>query len=236
VTHVAPGIGDYGVIGDCQSAALISRDGSLDWLCWPRFDSRPFLPRSWTASAAAGGNPPGRRRRCDAAVSARHECPGDPFSKSVRRATLTDFMPLADQAYRCRHLSPDHAIIRLLRCKTGAMTFRIRFSPRPNFARDKVLLVDRGKLGLRLNTGHGMMALHSGVRFEIHEGTAEAVLSLNAGEEFPLILTYSESSPEVMPFPGDAGKALERTVAWWRKWVSNNCYAGPYHAAVARAS
>ena len=61
--------------------------------------------------------------------------------------TLTDFMPLADEAYRGSHLTPDHAIVRLLRCESGTVDVDIHFSPRPNFGLSKTKLVDRGKLG-----------------------------------------------------------------------------------------
>lgn len=236
MNRAAPAIGDYGIIGDCQSAALVSRDGALDWLCWPRFDSPAIF--AGILDLERGGR---------WIISPRIDCPSSRryipetnvletrFENSNGTVTLTDFMPLADEAHTDRHLTPDHAIIRLLRCEDGSMQFLIRFSPRPNFGKDDVRIIDRGKLGLRAAAHHGVLSLHSNLRFEINDGTAEAILSLKAGDEFPLILTYSESSPEVIPLLNAAGQALNRTTQWWRKWVSSNCYSGPYRYAVTRS-
>jgi len=234
--HVIPSIGDYGIIGDCQSAALISCDGALDWLCWPRFDSPAIF--AGILDLERGGNweisPTGDYQ------STRRYLPNTNvletrFQTAGAIVTLTDFMPLADQEYFRQHLAPDHSIVRLLRCETGNANIKIRFAPRPNFGMSAVKIIDRAKLGLRISTGHGMLSLHTAIRFEVTDGAAHAIISIKSGDDIPLVLTYSEASPEVMPLLGDAVNALTRTIKWWQNWSAANRYTGPYREAIARS-
>ncbi len=235
--RATPTIDDYAIIGDCRSAALISRDGALDWLCWPRFDSPAIF---------AGLLDPDRGGRWEIAPrgefqSSRRYLPNtnvleNRFQTDSGVMTLTDFMPVADERYYQRHLIPDRSIIRLLRCESGTVVVRIRFAARPDFGRRRATIVDRGKLGLRMNTGgNGMLALHSSIAFELDDGVANATLSMNAGDEIPLILTYAESSPEVLPVLSHAAASLARTVEWWEAWSAGMTYDGPYRDAVMRS-
>ena len=148
---------------------------------------------------------------------------------------LTDFMSVSDNEFRRQHLTADHEIVRLIRCESGSIEIEVCFSPRPGFAKEVVKLVDRGKLGLRVNAGHGMLALHGNVKFQVDGGDARTTIRMNAGDEQPLILTYSQASPEVMPLLSDAPKSLNRTVEWWAKWASSNLYDGPYRDIVLRS-
>ena len=237
MTQRAPHIGDYGIIGDCRSAALISRDGALDWLCWPRFDSPAIfagildLDRGgrWTISSRDVVN----ASRC---YLPRSNVLESRFETRGGAVTLTDFMPLADDAYTRRHLTPDHEIVRLLRCERGRVGVDVRFAPRPNFGAGAARIVDRGELGLRINSGNGMLALHSPVEFDVSgRDVATASFNMSAGDEVPLILTYAESSPEVMPSLASATDSLARTLKWWEEWAQPYQYDGPYDDAVLRS-
>ena len=231
-----PAIGDYGLIGDCQSAALISRDGALDWLCWPRFDSPavfaglldPTRGGRWEIHPCVAFESTHRYLANTNVLETQFDC-------ATGVATLTDFMPLADEDYRRRHLMPDHSIVRLLRCGAGNVDFQIRFAPWPNFGMDDVKIVDRGKLGLRVSSSHGMLALHSPIHFRIADGVASATRAMKAGDEIPLILTYAEASPETLPLLSEAGASLSRTIEWWQNWSATNTYKGPHRDAVMRS-
>jgi GH15 family glucan-1,4-alpha-glucosidase len=231
-----PKIGDYAIIGDCRSAALISRGGSLDWLCWPRFDSPAVFAAildadrggKWTISPSADFR------------STRRYVPGSNvletrFEMDTGVVLLHDFMPVDDDSYRRAHMLPDHAVFRLLRCESGSGEIAVHLAPRPNFARRKGTLINRGKLGLRLSNGHGMLALHAKIPFTIKDDVATATLSLSSGDEIPLVMTYAESSPEVMPLLDDARASLDRTISWWTSWSASNRYQGPYREAVLRS-
>ncbi|PYV46096.1 MAG: glycoside hydrolase family 15 protein, partial [Acidobacteria bacterium] len=124
-------IGDYALIGDCRSAALISSSGSLDWLCWPQFDSPaifaalldPDIGGHWFI----GSNQSLRTERAyvqdSNVLETRFICHGG-------RATLTDLMPVYSEQFKQRNLVPDHQLIRELRCTDGQVEMSVEFHPR----------------------------------------------------------------------------------------------------------
>jgi GH15 family glucan-1,4-alpha-glucosidase len=236
MSQQTPLIGDYAIIGDCQSAALVSRSGSIDWLCWPRFDSTSLFARmldrgrggEWEIMPRSDFRSSRRYLPGTNVLETRFEAPSGIL-------TLTDFMPLADDAYRRSHLCLDYAICRLLRCERGSADVNIRFAPRPDFARRGIKIEDRGKLGLRARMGRGMLALHADIRFKVDQDVASATVSMNAGDEIPLVLTFVDSSPQVMPILGDTSASLDRTIAWWQRWSDSNRYSGPYREAILRS-
>src|ERR1035438_3563269 len=145
-----PAIDDYGIIGDCRSAALVSRDGSIDWLCWPRFDKPSIFAA--LLDRQRGGH--WRVSPVGAATIERQYVPDSNvletrFSNHSGSAVLTDLMPSSSRASRERILLPDHEILRKLTCVAGEWEFEIEFSPRADYGKNKVQLRQFGKLGLR---------------------------------------------------------------------------------------
>src|ERR1035438_4632801 len=133
-----PAIDDYGIIGDCRSAALISRDGSIDWLCWPRFDSPSIFAALLDCNV--GGYFP--IQLATPAKTSRRYLPNSNvletyFSSPVGRATLTDVMPGASTLHRSEFL-PDHEIIRRVLCTDGELEVEIEFFPRADYGKTKV--------------------------------------------------------------------------------------------------
>ena len=145
----APAIGDYALIGDCRSAALVSRWGSIDWLCWPRFDS-PSLFAALLDPERGGHfaiHPTGRftaERRyvehTNVLETTFHAAGG------VRR--LTAMMPVPSEAERRAMLMPDHQILRALECVSGAVEVEVVCDPRPDYGRVVPRLTRRGALGI----------------------------------------------------------------------------------------
>src|SRR5688500_9937136 len=128
--RATPKIQDYAVIGNGRSAALVSRDGSIDWLCWPRFDSpslfgwlldRP-LGGSWRVAPAAPAR--AARRYIDATNVLETR-----FHTASGVAILTDFMPAASEDEKARMLWPEHELIRHVACEHGEMEIQILFDP-----------------------------------------------------------------------------------------------------------
>ncbi len=230
-------IGDYAIIGDCMSAALISRRGSLDWLCWPRFDSGAVF--CGLLDPEAGGSwsiMPSTDFESSRSYIAETNVLETRFTTGTGIVELHDFMAISDAAFRRKRLVPDHNVTRLLRCVSGAMDISVRFSPRPHFGSNKVTIRDRGKLGLRISTGHGMLALHSRVSFSINGADAGAQFSMSAGGEIEFVLTYSEASPEVLPILSESRAAMKRTAQWWAEWSAKNTYKGPHRDSVVRSA
>lgn len=229
-------IGDYAVIGDCRAAALISKEGSIDWLCWPCFDSpsifAALLDREkggyWQVCTTGTLH---TSRQYTAHTNVVETC----FETSTGTLTLTDFMPVADEEYKRRHPCPDHQVIRLLKCVRGYVEVGIVYVPRPDYGRRGAKLVDKGKLGLRAELGNGLLSLHGGSGWTLNDGSACATVHLRAGQILPLSLTFSQESPEVLPLLERAEESLERTVTWWLQWTSKCTYQGPYAKEVMRS-
>jgi len=143
-------IQDYGIIGDCRAAALVGRNGSLDWLCWPQFDS----PATFAAllDADAGG----RWQLCPAGEFdvERRYVPGTNILETTFRsadgtAILTDLMPVTTEECKRGVLVPDHEILRQVECVGGDVEWTHHFEPRGSYGRDRLAIKRRGELGWR---------------------------------------------------------------------------------------
>jgi GH15 family glucan-1,4-alpha-glucosidase len=231
-----PEIGNYGAIGDCRSAALVSMDGSIDWLCWPNFSSEPVFSRLLDV---AGGGAWSIKPKDPYTVHRRYLGPTNvletTFATSSSALTLTDFMPVADEAYLAKHMSPEHQITRILRCERGTINMIASFAPRADFDTRRLKIVDRRGLGLRTELKCGLLSLQSNLHWEIADGQAETHFSLNEGEACALILTYSSEGPAVLPLLQGAHESLQRTLRWWEEWSTKFSYTGRYAAAVQRS-
>src|SRR6185503_19770430 len=145
VTGAAPrSIGDYAIIGNTRSAALISRDGTIEWLCWPRFDSA-----SWFAALLdreRGGH--FSLHPADAFQATRRYVGETNVLETTFRTAqgalrLTDLMPVASEHAKRRELWPEHEILRRMECVEGEVSMELMYSPRPDYARAAAALRDR---------------------------------------------------------------------------------------------
>jgi GH15 family glucan-1,4-alpha-glucosidase len=129
-------IQDYAIIGNGRSAALISRRGSVDWLCWPRFDSAsifgaivdPKVGAYWRIFPVN-----------DSQITRRYidntNVLETTFSNSFGKIVLTDFMPVTSEVHKKRMLWPEHELVRQVRCTHGENEVIMDFVPRPNYGR-----------------------------------------------------------------------------------------------------
>jgi GH15 family glucan-1,4-alpha-glucosidase len=232
-----PGIQDYGIIGDCRSAALISKDGSLDWLCWPRFDSAPIFAA--LLDPERGGHwrihpvPPYSVQRNYIRET---NVLQTNFEVSSGSAVLTDLMPVSSEEYKRTALVPDHHLVRQVECLSGSVPIEADFYPRAGFGRAPLRLKEFGKLGIRLKAGRCVYWLRSSAPLVVEANRAHCHVVLHAGERLQFSLTYSEESPAVLPLLGDTiGEAIDRSVEWWQRWASRATYQGPYRDAVVRS-
>lgn len=235
----APEIRDYAVIGNGRSAALASRFGSIDWLCWPVFDSPalfaalldPAAGGSWRIAPAAPARASRRYLEDTNVLETR-------FHAGSGTLVLTDLMTVAAEEEKKVLLLPENEIVRRAACESGEVEIEVAFAPRPDFARRCVPIRDAGALGLRLDMGSKLVTLRGEVGFALRDdGTAVARIGLRAGEARHFSLTWSEEAPAVLPPLGDfTREAIARTGAWWRNWVRRATYAGPYRDAVVRSA
>ncbi|HLW54606.1 MAG TPA: glycoside hydrolase family 15 protein [Candidatus Angelobacter sp.] len=233
-----PTIADYGIVGDCRSAALISRDGSVDWLCWPLFDSpsifAAILDRERGGHWSISPSSPCEIKReyaGDSNVLQTH------FRSASGSATLTDLMPVSSEEFKRANLVPDHELLRQLSCTEGEVEFETDFYPRLNYGAADARLRDAGANGLCVEAGRGAYRLRSGIPLTLSQARARAVVALKRGQKAEFSLSYATQAPAVVPALGDrVVSAIERSVTWWQKWTAASEYRGPYRTAVTRSA
>lgn len=227
-------IEDYALIGDCETAALVSRDGSIDWLCWPRFDSGACF------AALLGNANNGRWRIAPAAVPGTDARPRvtrryrhdtlileTEFSTADGAVVLIDFMPLR------RGLVSSH-LVRLVVGVRGTVAMRMELILRFGYG-GWVPWVTRDESGdLLAIAGPDMASLRTPTEFRGDGPTTVSDFVVSAGQRVPFVLTYGPSHLP-RPNPLDAEDALCATEAFWRSWASASRCAGQHREIVTRS-
>jgi GH15 family glucan-1,4-alpha-glucosidase len=235
-----PPIGDYAIIGDCRSAGLVSRDGSLDWLCLPRFDSPSIFAA--LLDAENGGRflvRPIGEFRTERRYLANTNVLETVFRTPTGACVLRDLMSVLSEEDKRAHLTPEHEVLRELEGLEGEVEVEILFDPRPDYGRLRPLLEGRGALGLRCEADRTSLTLRTELPLELTDGDrcARGFARIRSGEHTYLSLTYSMEAPAVIPLLGKAARGrIERTVRWWQEWASRCAYEGPYRDAVVRSA
>lgn len=228
-----PSIHDHAVIGDGRSVALVARDGTIDWLCWPVFDA----PAVFAAllDPERGGHwriaPQGvvQTRRCYRRDSNVLETS---FQCGDGDVVLTDAMTIADN----HRLANNHELLRQVRCTRGHVRIDMRFAPRPRFGEARVRLRKTAGLGVRCEDGARLYALHTERAVELQgEDTATASFVLHVGESAAFSLTYDEDIATLPLLGAHADARLAATERWWQTWLRQLTYDGPYREDVARS-
>lgn len=232
-------IGDYAVIGNCRTAALVASDGSIDWLCLPRFDSPSVFGA--ILDEARGGRfalrPAGNIR----AVSRRY-LPGTnvletAFTTASGAARLTDVMTppfgTAETALR-----PSHEIIRRIEVIEGEVDVEVLFDPRPGYGQRAARVGWAGASAVVCTWGSEAIALRSEVPLAASSGSAlRGCERLGPGDRRLVVLGYDEHVPSVIPVVGeDADRAIGLAARWWQDWSRSFAYEGPYREAVLRSA
>ena len=220
-------IEDYALIGDSETAALVGRDGSVDWLCWPRFDSEACL------AALLGGPENGFWKIGPASgvrICTRRYLPGtlvleQRFECGEGAVRLTDFMPLRGKA---------SDLVRIVEGVSGCVSMRsvlkLRFdygqlAPLIRRIEDKEVTALAGPHGVALRSDHHLKS---------EDGALTSEFTLREGEQASFVLTHFPSHCDA-PDPVDAAKALAATVEYWTGWSGQCSYQGPYRDLVVRS-
>ncbi|MEU2659203.1 glycoside hydrolase family 15 protein [Streptomyces sp. NPDC007325] len=224
-------IEDYALIGDMQTAALVCRDGSVDWLCLPRFDSHAVFAGLlgteehgfWRVGPAGPADaepaPADRRRyRGDSLVL---ESEWDTPRGTVR---VTDFMPPRDGAPQ---------LIRIVEGISGRV--RMRSALRMRFSYGRIVPWVH-KVGERTVAVAGPDSVWFDTEAETHgeDLTTYSEFTVTAGERIAFTLSWQPSHKDAPPLPDPEG-SLTATTDFWRDWVSHCTYHGPYREAVVRS-
>jgi GH15 family glucan-1,4-alpha-glucosidase len=233
-----PQIHDYGIIGDCRSAALVSREGSIDWLCWPRFD-RPSIFAA-LLDRERGGH--WRISPVGSATIKRQYVPESNVLETVfiaqsGTAILTDVMSSVSRSFHPDELLPDHEILRRVECHSGEVQLEIELFPRADYGKCEVQIRELGKLGIRFTTGKGAYWLRSSIPLALSGERAHARVVLRAGEYLRFSLSYSEEAPAVLrPLDASFDARIQHSVTSWQQWARQANYDGSYRDAVVRSA
>jgi GH15 family glucan-1,4-alpha-glucosidase len=232
-------IGDYALLGDCHSAALVSRDGSVDWACFPRFDSPAVFCRILDAErggsffvAPEGPRESARRYRTDTNVLV------TTFRGEGGVVELTDCMPLrADGEDPARPVS-EHAVLRRVRCLEGDAVVRVVFAPRFEYGSfvPRFSLHDRHEASVV--GGADALFLTATRPLERTDARIRGRWPLRAGEEAWIECRWARADRERRREPSAQrfADALDGTVAFWRGWMASCRADGPHAEAVRRSA
>jgi GH15 family glucan-1,4-alpha-glucosidase len=232
-------IQDYAIIGNGRSVALISKRGSIDWLCWPRFDSPSIFGA--IVDQIVGGHWSIHPAN-DSQISRRYidntNILETTFSNRSGKVVLTDFMPVTSEEEKAQRLWPEHELVRLMKCEAGEMPIAVNFDPRPDYGRLTPCIKSIGKLGWRLGVGNQLVNLRSDLTLMANgEAGLSAKRTLKSGDTMAFSLTFSAEGPAVLPSLGDLViDKLNLTGEWWRRWAERAKYDGPYRKQVIRSA
>ncbi len=215
---------DYGLIGDLQSAALVGRNGSVDWLCFPRFDSPSCF------SALLGDEthgrwlvaPAGELRACSRHYRAGTLVLETDFETDDGTVRVIDFMP--------RRGEGPPRLMRIVQGLSGSVPMRMELSLRPDYA-SIVPWVEPASDGIVATAGPDGFRLTTALPLEVDRGVVRGEFVAVEGARERLVLTWHLSYEET-PAVEDADSALARTEAWWREWIERCSYEGPYRDEV----
>ena len=219
-------IEDYGLVGDLQTAALVSRDGCIDWLCLPRFDSGAVFASllgdaengHWTLQPEGEFRSPRRRYRGDTLVL---ETELETDSGAVR---LVDFMPP-------RETKPD--LVRIVEGVRGRVEMRMELALRFDYGSivPWVRSLDGALVAI---AGPDAVALHTPVELEGRDLRTYASFTVAEGDRVPFVLTWFPSN-EPVPRRIDAESALADTISFWEEWSGRCTNTGRWDEALRRS-
>ncbi len=222
-------IQDHGVIGDRSTIALVATDATIDFLCWPRFDS-PTVFASLLDSETGG-------------AFALAPVLSDPCLKQAylpdSNVLVTRFLSTDGSAEVTDAMLPAHGreggptrLIRRVRSTRGRIRFRLRCLPRFDYARDAGLprCVDSG---IMFETATLRLRLHGSVPLSIADGAAVADFELDQGETADFLLDAGDLPALSQSAVADA---LSATLRYWRKWASRSTYRGRWRETVTRSA
>ena len=220
-------IEDYGLIGDCETAALVSRGGSIDWLCWPRFDSPACF------AALLGGPEHGRWLLA----------PADPDARSTRRylgdslilettfetgsgtVSVLDFMPIRGR---------NSDVVRIVRGVRGRVAMRTEAIFRFSYGAIVPWVTSPGERAIRAIAGPDMVVLSGSVPLHGSGLTTVAEFEIGEGDTAEFVLTWGPSH-ERLPENVQPDVALAATVTFWTRWAARCAYRGTWEEPVLRS-
>ena len=228
-------IEEYAIIGDCRTAALVSREGSLDWLCWPRFDSQAIFAA--ILDAERGGRfsiRPAHSFETKRSYRPTSNVLTTRFVTTTGEVELTDLF-FADDAASFGPL-PLAMVIREITGLAGEVEMDIHFEPRGDYGRLPLAMKRRAPNSLTFGTKDGLFHLATDFDFEPGEHTLHTSVRVRKGERRTMILSLNENAPGVFPPIHRVSDLIDATDTYWRRWSEQVTYQGDYREAVVSSA
>ena len=228
-------IENHGVIGDLHTAALVGMDGSIDFMCFPNFDSPSIF------ASLVGGEKGGHFQIAPAAIDDFHRkqlyFPDTNmlltrFLSEEGVAEVSDFMPI-------EHLGHHHDLIRRVKVVRGNVHLRMVCAPRFNYGRSGHTVERRGNTILFTSKGddHTAIRLCSSIPFKMRNGDAVAEFKLGTGKTASFVLEEARPGQEWKPIPDDyISDAFKQTMNYWQQWAARSRYRGRWREIVTRSA
>jgi GH15 family glucan-1,4-alpha-glucosidase len=221
-------IESYAVIGDCETAALVGLDGSIDWLCWPEFSSDACFARllgaeengRWLLTPAAEAVKTTRKYRDHTLILE------TTFETAEFAVMLIDFMPI-------RRTNTTSDIVRIVKGIRGSAPMQMELSIRFNYGAT-VPWVTRDDGGIRAIAGPDLVVLRTKAPLAGEDLTTVSEFTVSEGESVEFVMTYGRSHLHA-PRAIDVGKAIADTQTFWEEWAAISSYQGPYKSMVERS-
>jgi GH15 family glucan-1,4-alpha-glucosidase len=232
-------IEDYGVVGDLHTVALVGKNGSIDWCCIPRFDSPSVFGALLDARKGgffrisphvSNGTKIGHKQmylpETNILITR--------FLTEDGVGEITDFMPVKTS----RRLDHQHNIIRSVSVVRGDLSFEVTCQPAFNFARDTHVLHFH-KEGVIFESQSLSLGLYSTVQMQENgNGGVSAIFTLHAGDSVYFDLASARRNDLIphLPTPGEYRESFQKTLLYWRRWLSQCQYTGRWREMVQRSA
>jgi len=228
-------IADYALISDCQSAALVSSEGSVDWLCFPRFDRPSVFARLLDQDAGHWSIHPDGVLETKRSYVERTMAIQTTFGTADGKATLVDVMAVGEgeREHKLGAHSP-HALLRRLTCDEGSVEINMEYAPRPEYGLIFPFLtaVDGG---IHARGGADVLLLSSPIAFEIDGSGANAHISLTQGQSVAFALHHKQSWEDQQGVwdQEQITTRIDDTIRGWQTWSAiHQGYEGPWRDLV----
>jgi alpha,alpha-trehalase len=228
-------IGDYALLSDCRSAALVSRSGSVDWLCFPRFDAPAVFARILDPDGGHFAIGPDGEFEASRGYVDQTMVLQTTFVTASGTAVLTDAMAVGhnERGHDLGAGSPG-VLLRRLACTDGEMEVGVSYAPRPEYGLIHPIL-EAVPGGLAARGGASRLLLSAPASFQVEEATATAHLHLAAGQVVMFALQHAQmwDPPLAAWGAGQIEGRLGDTLKGWRSWSAiHQTYEGPWRDLV----
>jgi GH15 family glucan-1,4-alpha-glucosidase len=225
--NMGAAIEDYGLIGDCQTVALVGRNGSIDWLCFPRFDSEACFAAllgtpdngRWLLAPTSAIKSTSRKYRDHTLIL-------ETLYETVDGAvTVIDFMP---------HRSGHADLIRIVRGESGQVRMGMELTIRFDYGLSVPWISSMGEGLLHAIVGPNMIVINGGAELTSSDGKVRSDFTITRGQTVPFVIMHSPSHLPA-PLPISPSAALVQTERFWLDWVDQCTYRGLARDAVERS-